>query len=207
MIPATQDHYVLSLKNMTQEQFVQEYLTAKEEQWSALVIPMLEAIDQEVRRRGLRQNLSDQVGELVLPHERWMIQRMSETAEKFSASEKSNTPLPGPSSKAPMGFGDTSTASGFVRAAARASQIAPPSSEERVGAQIGAAGTFGIEAYLRLPLMAKRDAFVTDGMLFVRRSVFREWVEHFVAGRCCEPSKRGEGAHASDCWIHRDAVR
>lgn len=109
--------------------------------------------------------------------------------------------------EASTGSGGLSVDKGTAQAVAQLRGIGLPSAGTSAGAPSDAASGFAVEAYLRLPLPGKRDAFVHDGMLYVRRSVFRGWLDRFSVGRCCRPQKAGESSHASDCWVRRDAVR
>jgi hypothetical protein len=86
------------------------------------------------------------------------------------------------------------------------SQIGQPSSGTSRGAPITAESGFDVVAYRRLPLVAKRDAFIDNGFLYVRSAVLKSWIQHLTQGKCCRPQREALGHHASDCWI-RDAVR
>lgn len=103
--------------------------------------------------------------------------------------------------------GESSNAREIARAAGLVKEDGLPSSEASSGALTGAASGFGIEAYARLPLSAKRDAFVHDGFLYVRRATFREWFDHLTAGKCCTAQRNGGSGHSVSCWIYLDGVR
>lgn len=109
--------------------------------------------------------------------------------------------------KASTGSGETSTGEERAVAVALAKPRDLPSTGTSAGVPSDAGSGFAVEAYLRLPLQGKRDAFIHDGMLYVRRSIFRGWLNRFSSGRCCKPQRNGETSHASDCWVQRDAVR
>jgi hypothetical protein len=57
--------------------------------------------------------------------------------------------------------------------------------------------------YRRLPLAAKRDAFIHDGFLYVRQSTLKEWVANLTHGKCCLPQRDGMAYHATECWVER----
>lgn len=103
--------------------------------------------------------------------------------------------------------GESSNAREIARAAGLVKEGGLPSSEASSGAPTAAASGFGIEAYARLPLSAKRDAFVHDGFLYVRRATFREWFDHLTAGKCCTAQRNGGSGHSVSCWIYLDGVR
>lgn len=108
---------------------------------------------------------------------------------------------------------EASTASGETsngEATALAAALAKPTDQPSTGTSLGAPTTvesgFDVVAYRRLPLVAKRDAFLDNGFLYVRTAVLNSWVRHLTQGKCCQAQRSGGPGHASDCWL-RDAVR
>lgn len=79
------------MREMSQDEFTKEYLTSKESAWEAVGVTTLEGIDREVRRRGLRDHLLNQIGEVTLPHERWLNQRLREATESMRSRSTTST--------------------------------------------------------------------------------------------------------------------
>jgi len=112
-----------------------------------------------------------------------------------------------PRSRASTMSGDLQTGPPIVAAAEPGRVIAQPSSGASSGAATPVENGLQTEVYLRLPLNAKRDAFVHDGFLYVRRSVLQDWWSHLNSGKCCTQQRSGLSGHSSSCWIYQDAVR
>jgi len=103
--------------------------------------------------------------------------------------------------EASTGSGGTLTASEIVPGVGPVNETALPSSEASGGTPTTAASGYGMVAYQRLPLSAKRDAFIAEGFLYVRGEVLKGWMRHLMAGRCCPAAEMGAGHHSSDCWV------
>ena len=108
--------------------------------------------------------------------------------------------------EASMASGETSSASENAPGVGPVNATDQPSIGASVGAPIAAESGFDVVAYRRLPLVAKRDAFLDNGFLYVRTAVLRDWVARLTQGKCCRPQRENLGHHSSDCWL-RDAVR
>jgi hypothetical protein len=120
------------------------------------------------------------------------------------ASQSTETAQPLP--EASTGSGGTLSAEEIVPGVGPVNSTDQPSSETNPGAPTTAANGYDVVAYRRLPLEAKRDAFVFEGFLYVRTAVLKNWVAKLTAGKCCPPQRTGNAYHSSDCWL-RDAVR
>jgi hypothetical protein len=120
--------------------------------------------------------------------------------------ESQNTETGQPLPEASTGSGGTLSAEEIVPGVGPDLPTAQPSSETKPGAATTAESGFDVVAYRRLPLVAKRDAFISEGFLYVRTAVLKSWVQQLTAGKCCPPQRTGNAHHSSDCWL-RDAVR
>lgn len=225
-----------TLRDLTQEQFRKLYLQTTESEWEETSTERLAECSREVERRGLKQNLLDQIGELTLPHERWLQKKVLEATESIRSSSTTSTsenaadlsseemrqeidsawadlketlrPLkPLWDLVSQQGTSMEDVAASLAPPVADHNETAQPSSEASSGARTSADANYGIVAYQRLPLQGKRDAFAPgDGFLYVRNDVLKEWVRRLTAGRCCPLQRKGVVGHSSDCWL-RDAVR
>jgi hypothetical protein len=174
-----------TLRNLSQTEFFTRYLQLKESDWQAMPRMEIEAWRAEVNRRGLGQSLMDQIGEVTLPSSRWLEQRSR----------------PGEPCEASTANGGLSITPEAVQAAEQLSRLALRSTEESSGAPTDAGSGYEIVAYRRLPLRAKRDAFIAEGFLYVRNDVLKEWVSHFILGKCCHSQRSGFSYHSTGCWI------
>lgn len=170
----------------TNEQVIAIYHQFTEKDWREMAAEEVRAWSSEIHRRGLGMLLRSQLTLKTLPHERAMMRVLARESEGKAGLLVSETSL--------------STEMESAAAVEPINESALPSSEESFGALTPAASGFGIEEYLRLPLSAKRDAFVADGFLYVRKSVFRTWFNRLTPGKCCHARKVGQG-HNSDCWL------
>lgn len=123
--------------------------------------------------------------------------------------DPASSPVPTPEDSLPeasTGSTGTLNAQETAPGAGSANVTARPSIGASAGVPTGAESGFDVVAYRRLPLQAKRDAFIDNGFLYVRTAVLRSWMAHLTQGKCCRPQREDLGHHASDCWL-RDAVR
>lgn len=263
------------LRDLTINQFIRRYNTVKEHQWAEMGIDTLEQWEAEVKRRGheVKNQLLEAIGEVTLPHERWLIAKLQErevARRQWEAAKRQVQPLVDLARKlglmsseedtedrrmftrlandprhpmtlemvdvmmslphaarvtfingvhesqttetaqslpeASMGSGETSTGKDRAPGVVVNNSIAQQSIGVNAGAPTTAESGFDVVAYRRLPLVAKRDAFIDNGFLYVRSAVLKSWLQHLTQGRCCRPQRENLGHHASDCWI-RDAVR
>lgn len=137
------------------------------------------------------------------------IEKGAESLPSAMGSTSPSLPVTGgsPSSKGSMVSGGTLTGSEIVPDVGPVNATDPQSFGMNSGVPMPAASGLQTEVYLRLPLSAKRDAFVSDGFLFVRDSVLKSWMRHFTAGSCCTQQRSGLSGHSSSCWIYSADVR
>lgn len=176
----------------TDNQVLAIYQHFTEKDWREMAAEEVRAWVSEIHRRGLGTLLEAELKLRTLPHERAMTRVLATEAGARVGKAIAKAIFP------------TETSPSIEREDAAVAEPVRtndlPSSEESFGALTPAASGYGIAVYVRLPLSAKRDAFVADGFLYVREGVLADWVNHFKVGECC-PARRNGNGHNSDCWL------